>query len=184
MRHLTITMAVLAGLLALGSTAEAQAPAPTPPQATIKLRVVLSKYQGDKRINSQPYELSLVPGQRGNVRIGSEVPVYTSPPSTVGLNTPTSYTMQQVGTQIDATITTQPDGKYAVDLTVTDRSVNSSSQVTPSADRVPNVPIFRNVSANSRVILGNGESTQFSTALDQVSNETFKVDVTLNVGNK
>jgi type II secretory pathway component HofQ len=182
-RYLTALIATVAGLLTLGSTGLAQAPgAAATPQTTIKLHVVLSKYQGDKSISSQPYTLSLVPKERGNLRIGSEVPVRTGNPPAANATPP--YSMQSVGTQIDATVTPTSDGKYHLDLAINDRSVYTGPQVAQTSERVPNVPVFRNVNATSKAILSNGETMQFTTAIDQVSNETFKVDVTLNVGNK
>jgi len=188
-RYVKAFVAIVAGILTLGSTGLAQfgpqqAPGTAvPPQTTIKLHVVLSKFQGDKSISSQPYTLSLLPAQRGNLRIGSEVPVRTT--VTAGpAPQATPYTMQNVGTTIDAIVTPTTDGKYQLDLTITDRSVYTGPQVAQTAERVPNVPVFRNVNSASKAILSNGETMQFTTAIDQVSNETFKVDVTLNVGNK
>jgi hypothetical protein len=150
------------------------------PTTTVKLQVVLSRYEGDKKISSFPYTLSLVPGVAGSLRAGAEVPVATTSMGAAG-STP-SYTMQQVGSQVDATVTPTADGKYNLKLSVTDRWSVTGAQAAPGG--VPNVPSFRNMVSNSQVILSNGETMQFTSSADKASNETFKIDVTLTVGNK
>jgi hypothetical protein len=150
------------------------------PAVTIKLVVVLSKYEGDKKISSVPYTLSLVPGKPGSIRAGSEIPVPTSSFNSAGTQTTTSYTLQQVGSQIDATVNPTGDGKYNLTLSVTDRDRTS----TTNNPGVPNVPTFKNMSSSSSAILGNGESIQFTSSTERASNESLKIDVTLTVGNK
>jgi hypothetical protein len=162
--------------------ARAQAPAQAsaqPPAATIKLLVVLSRYEGDKKLSSLPYTLSLVPGQNGSIRAGAEIPV---PTTVMGADKgTTSYSMQSVGSQVDATVNPTPDGKFKLTLTVTDRSVVTAQTTMAS---VGNVPSFRNMMSNSQAILSNGETIQFTSSSDRATNETFRIDVTLTVGNK
>lgn len=158
------------------------APVASAPTTSVKLQVVLSRYQGDRKVGSEPYVMLLVPGVRGNVRSGAEVPV---PTSSIGSSTgQTSYTLQQIGNQIDATVMPAPEGKYRLSLTVTDRSVLSTTQTASAPSLLPNVPSFRNTSSTSEAILSNGETIQFTSVVDKVSNETFKIEVTLTVGNK
>ena len=163
-----------------------QAAQGTPPGVVLKLQVTVSRYMGTNRVSSQPYLLSLVPNESGNIRLGVEVPVpaaYTTPTTTgnasTAANTQPSYTMQQVGTQIDCNATLQPDGRYKLRLTVTERSALPAAQATEQGARVANVPSFRNVSFGSTIYLGDGQTTQFSSATDKTSGETFKVDVSL-----
>jgi type II secretory pathway component HofQ len=147
--------------------------------------VVLARYDGDKKLSSFPYTLSLVPGQNGSIRAGAEVPVPTTSltPAATGDKAAamTSYTMQQVGSQVDATVTPTADGKYNLRLTVTDRSIGTAQS---TQGRVPNVPSFRNMVSSSQAIISNGETIQFTASSDPASNETFRIDVTLTVGNK
>lgn len=184
---------VLAAAMSLSGTfASAQAPASQSekaPPTTIKLLVVLSRYEGEKKISSFPYNLSLVPGRSGSIRTGAELAVPTTVTSLsandkagADKTATMSYTMQQVGTQVNATVTPTSDGKYGLALTVTDRYIGTGAQ-TPQG-RVPNVPTFKNMTSASEAILSNGETIQFTSSSDQSSNETFKIDVTLTVGNK
>ena len=184
LRVLMIVVCVLSLSVALAFGQAAQG---TPPGVVLKLQVTVSRYMGTNRVSSQPYLLSLVPNESGNIRLGVEVPVpapYTTPTTTsnnasTAANTQPSYTMQQVGTQIDCNATLQPDGRYKLRLTVTERSALPAAQATEQGARVANVPSFRSVSFGSTIYLGDGQSTQFSSATDKTSGETFKVDVSL-----
>jgi hypothetical protein len=163
----------------LAGIAVAQAPATpaTPAASTIKLQIVLARYEGDKKISSFPYVLSLAPGENGNIRNGSEIAIPTS-----GAAANSAYTMQQVGTQIDANVKPTADGKYKISMTVTDRSIVTG---TPAAQGgVSSIPSFRNNTSASNAILSAGETIQFTSSPDKTGNETFKIDVTLTVGNK
>ena len=185
-RHLGLCLALafvtcLSGNLSLGQApGQAPPPAPQAPAATIKLQVVLSRYDGDKKLSSLPYTLSLVPGQPGNIRAGAEIAVPTT--TMGGDKAMVSYTMQQVGSQIDATVTPTSDGKYNLKLSVTDRSVVTGAQAAQGG--MPNVPSFRNMVSTSQAIMSGGETMQFTASSDRAANETFRIDVTLTVGNK
>jgi hypothetical protein len=148
------------------------------PSVILKLQVTISRFVGTNRISSQPYVLSLVPDVAGSLRVGAEVAV-PSTAMTPSSNATPSYTMQQIGTQVDCVAKLQPDGRYRLSMTVTDRSVIASAQASEVGTRVANVPAFRNLTTASSIVLGDGQSTQFSSAPDRASNEVFKVDVLL-----
>ena len=189
-RYLRVCLVVSVAMFLFGSLSFGQVPVPVTaqpgtqgsagPAVTIKLVVVLSKYEGDKKISSVPYTLSLVPGKPGSIRAGSEIPVPTSAFNSTGTQTTTSYTLQQVGSQIDATVNPTADGKYNLTLSVTDRDRTSTN----NNPAVPNVPTFKNMVSSSSAILSNGESIQFTSSTERASNESLKIDVTLTVGNK
>jgi hypothetical protein len=172
------------GVLILVGSAYGQAPASSAsPSIILKVQVTVTRYMGENKISSQPYVLSLAPNENGSLRVGAEVAVPTTiaPPAGTGASAqPTpSYTLQQVGTQVDCTASPQPDGRYKLRLTVTDRSVLPTAQASEVGSRIANVPTFRNLNLSSTIFLGNGQSTQFSSAPDKVSGEVFKVDVAL-----
>jgi len=175
----------LFGTLSFGQAPAGQAPGTAAPAAqapatTIRLLVVLSKYEGDKKISSVPYTLSLVPGKPGSIRAGSEIPVPTTTFAvTADKPATSSYTLQQIGSQIDATVNPTTDGKYNLTLSVTDRDRTSAT-----SPAFPNVPTFKNMVSSSSAILANGESIQFTSSTERASNESLKIDVTLTVGNK
>src|SRR5580765_5363504 len=67
-------------------------PVPAPPRmegALLKVQVVVSRYQGEKKISSQPYTLSVTAnGPRATLRTGVQVPVPTSPLTQTDSKTP------------------------------------------------------------------------------------------------
>ncbi|HET9942094.1 MAG TPA: hypothetical protein VFR05_02065 [Terriglobia bacterium] len=171
----------------LGIDAYAQAATATPPAVVLKLQVTVSRYMGTNRVSSQPFVLSLVPNESGNIRVGVEVPIpasaapasTTTPPAPAAPQQP--YNFQQVGTQIDGNAVLQPDGRYRIRLGVTERSALTATQATEQGARVPTVPAFRNVVFGSTIYLGDGQTTQFSSGGDRVSGEVFRVDVSLTI---
>jgi Flp pilus assembly secretin CpaC len=153
----------------------------------LKLEVSVSRYVGTNKVTSQPYMLSLVPNESGSIKVGVEVPIpaiYTNPTgntAAAAASPQPSYTWQQVGTQIDGNAVLQPDGRYKIRLTVTERSALTAAQATEQGARVSTVPAFRNVVFGSTIYLGDGQSTQFSNGTDRVTGEVFKVDVSLTI---
>jgi len=186
--HIAIA-AVLVAALAAPVAAQEQRPAATATAAapvTIKVQLVLARYQGEKKIASLPYTLNIVPDERnrnmgrGNVRLGTQVPITTmSRPAGGDGNSPLVPTVnyRDVGTNIDCFVYVLDDGRYKVDLTIEDSSVDTGPGASASASN----PSFRSFRTNASLLLRDGQSAQHSTATDKVSGDVWKVDVTLNV---
>ncbi|OFW09069.1 MAG: hypothetical protein A3H96_13515 [Acidobacteria bacterium RIFCSPLOWO2_02_FULL_67_36] len=181
---------VLAAAVALGAQEAKPAPAkeapPKPAMVPLKVQLVLSRYQGEKKISSVPYALWVIandPDNRGtNVRMGNKIPV-TSTVFTSGGAPTTSYNYQDVGTNIDCRASTTPEAGYRVSLTVTDTSVYFPGRNERPATGSTNVavPAFRNFTSNFYVLLRDGQSGQYLSATDPITGEVLKLDVTLNV---
>ena len=45
------------------------------PVVPLKVQVVISRYQGEKKVSSMPYNLSMNAGNRANLRMGAKIPV-------------------------------------------------------------------------------------------------------------
>jgi hypothetical protein len=158
--------------------ARAKSEVPVP----LKIQVVLSRYQGEKKISSMPYTLAANAGDRANLRMGASIPVMTAAaPSADGKNNPFgSFTYKDVGTNIDCQTGALDDGRFRITITIDDASVYTDEQVTTSA-AVKGNPSFRQFRAVDSMVLKDGQTGQFTTAADKVSGETIKVDVTLTV---
>ena len=158
----------------------AAAPKPPAPAASqaLKVQIVLARYQGEKKISSMPYTLSVLAGRPANLRMGTRVPVMmvtaTTTPKEVPQVGPIQY--QDVGTNIDCTVTALEDGRYALTLTIDDSSVYPEEQSASHGN-----PSFRSFRASNAMVLRGGETAQFTAATDKVTGETVKVDVTLTV---
>ena len=158
------------------------------PQTPIKVQVVLSRFQGEKKISSFPYTLS-VTGRpdpngfigRANLRMGAKVPVAanTFAPAIDGKQPITSYQYQDVGTAIDCLAWATADSRFRLEITIDDSSVYPDEKDTPGV--MKGIPSFRSFRASDSMLLKDGSSAQFTAATDKVSGEVVKVDVTLTV---
>ena len=200
-KHLQTLVFITAFSLIFAAVGRAQQPsAPQPAKAAtvqpeqppvltpLRLQIVISRYQGDKKISSLPYTLSVNANdgrRRGDewvpngvsLRMGAKVPV---PQGVIGDKT-ASYTFQDVGTNIDCSATTIDGGRFRVDVRIEDSSVYTDSQNNQAASRLSDIPTFRTFRVNNVLLLKDGQSNQFTAATDKVSGEVVKIDVTLTV---
>jgi hypothetical protein len=181
--------AVLVVLLALATPvwAQEQKPAPAsppPPSHSLKVQVLLSRYQGDKKISSLPYTLMISTDERNRVgratlRLGTQVPITTMTKQSSEANAPLVPSVQyrDVGTNIDCMVSAVEDGRFKVDVSVEDSSVETSQ---PSGATNTH-PVFRSFRTSDSMLLRDGQTAQSSTGTDKVSADVWKVDVTLTV---
>jgi type II secretory pathway component HofQ len=167
---------------------EKEPPPPKPPMPAlsvpVKITVVISRSQGEKKISSMPYTLS-VTRNHANLRLGTQVPVtmnmMPAPKAPDGKSTPQIGSIQykDVGTNIDCEVRTVDDGRFMLSLSVDDSSVYADEQALPGATK--GNPSFRSFRASNSMILKDGQTGQFTSATDKLTGETVKVDVTLTV---
>jgi hypothetical protein len=155
-------------------------PAATTKQLTpLKVTVVISRYQGDKRTGSLPFTLWVnTNDQPTNLRMGSDVPV-PSPTISSGSTPPvTSYQYRSIGTSIDCTAVGIDDGRFKLSLTVQDSQVFSDA-AQGSQVRLP--ASFQSFTSTTMLLIRDGQTIQYTTATDKASGEVIKIDATLNV---
>jgi len=159
------TLVAVVLVLTLVTTGMSQAQ--TKPLTPLRVQVVISKYEGDKKVGSLPYTLAVTANDPNgiNLRIGSEVPV-------PGENGAVRHLM--VGTIIDCLATSTDDGRFKVEVRIEDSSImeRRNAEVAPT---------LRTFSTSNAVILRDGQSMQFLSAADKISGEVVMVDVTMTV---
>jgi hypothetical protein len=161
------------------------APKPAPAAVTpLKVQVLVSRFQGEKKLSSLPYTLSVNAGSRATLRMGAKVPVMmmmtANMPKDLPQGGPVQY--QDVGTSIDCNVSgAQDDGRFRVEITIDDSSVYGEGPNPTDNKPPPGNPSFRSFRASDSMVLRDGQTSQFTTATDKVSGEIVKVDVTLNV---
>jgi len=152
-----------------------QAAGPKPPDqlaaapATFKLTVVLSRVNGEKRVANLPFVMILAASDRSSVQMSSQVPIPTITEGKSG------YTYQNVGTNMNASVSPREGGAYLVNLTVNDSQVLSDTNGTGLSGRIQSFTV------QSPLVLKDGGSIQFNAATDKTTGDVVKVDVTLNV---
>jgi Bacterial type II and III secretion system protein len=198
-RHMAALLAAIALTVLPASRARAQQPAPaqpvparppaSPPQGEqapilLKVQVVISRYQGDKKISSQPYMLTVtVNSPPTSLRMGSQVavPVNLVPAPSDGKSPQVSYNYRDVGISIDCTARSLDDGRFRLVLSMDDNSVMTVDDQ-GSQPLVKGMPQFRSFRiSNETTVLRDGQTAQVTTATEKVTGETARVDVTLNV---
>ena len=119
------SMALVLMLAAAAAAPRAQERAAPMAATALKVQVVLSRYDGDRKLASMPYTLLVNAGERDNrvtLRMGVALPV-----TGVGANGPT-VTVHDIGTNMDCTATRTDDGRFRIGLAVNHTSVYENDQ--------------------------------------------------------
>jgi len=183
----------------VGTNAQATAAVPTvkqtppPPLKSVPLKVdvVFSRFQGDKKIASLPYTMwvnAIREGtgmQQTTLRMGVDVPVgtVTSTRPTSANNATTTTTgpdFRNVGTSIDCWAFLEEGGRYIVGVRLTDSSIFTGDQQGQAAIRLADPMAFRTFSTSNSITMRDGQTVQFAAATDKITGEIVKVDVTIN----
>ena len=162
----------------------------------LDIEVVISRYQGDKKVSSLPYALTInAPWQNSSaldtapltsLRMGGQVPMPTMAPvmgpdgkPMSGLPTgggPVQY--KDVGTAIDARGRWLENQAGSYELWI---SVQEDAVATPQGAPATALPVIRTFRASNNLVLRDGQTRQFTAAADRITGEVVKVDVTLKV---
>ena len=171
-------------------------PLPPPPPGTpsdegvdMSVEVTISRYRGDELISSLPYVLSLTSAGGGpaSLRMGAEVPVLTmmQPATPDGAPVPGlhggPFNYRPVGTQIDSFARSVGNDRYRVTVIIEESSVYDDDETSTEAFRAPGAPVFRSFESSNTLVLRDGQSRQYTAAVDRVTGESIRVDVTLTV---
>ena len=154
-------------------------------QIPLAVQLVVSRYQGEKKISSIPYTLSVVANDndKTSMRMGIEVAVPQSVFKSGETAAPvSSYSYRSVGTNIDCSARTIENGWFKLDMVVSDTAVfvtDKGGTAAPTA--LPGVPSFRSFTSSFNLLLKDGQTGQHTAATDPVSGEVLRVGVTLNV---
>jgi Flp pilus assembly secretin CpaC len=156
------------------ATEDKPAPAFEPlPKVPLRVDIVMTRLQGDKKIASYPYKVSVVPGRPATIRMGTEVPIpVTTKDETV------SFQYRNVGTNLECHAEAVEKGRYRLTLNVEHSSLGDSVDV----GKAIRAPMFLTRNARAEVILRDGETQTYTTAADPTTGDVVKIDVTLDVG--
>ncbi len=150
----------------------------------LSIDVVVSRYQGEKKISSLPYVLAVntndnTLGGVCQLRMGAQVPVPTT--NIDKDNTPTqSFTYRDIGTNIDCSARTVEEGVFQLRLNVEDTSVYTNAQ-DAAIPTVGRMPVFRTFRSTNTLVLRDGQTRDFTAAADRVNGEVIRIAVTLKV---
>jgi hypothetical protein len=173
-----------APLLAQGAKAEdtkAEAASTAAPAATeqitpLKIQVLLTEFDGTKKVKSLPY-ISYVNANADprrteftKIRLGTKVPVYA------GKDAGMQYI--DVGTNIDCSASQSEVGSYRLRVVVERSWVDGSSDLSGTAGQLPE-PIIRQFKNDMEVKLRDGQTSEPTLATDSMTGRVMKVEVSL-----
>jgi len=154
---------------------------PSPAGTPLRVQVVLSRYDGDRKLASMPYTLLVNAGDRDNrvtLRMGVALPIIG-----VGASGPT-VTVHDIGTNMDCTATPLDDGRFRIALAVNHSSVyeNDQRHLQVTIPRPGDTAqLIRSFTSSFSLLLRDRETGQSIVATDPVTGEVMKIDVTLTV---
>jgi len=191
------------------SQSQAQAPSQTAGQkgtvVPLQVQIVISRYQGEKKIGTLPYILAVnaysvppFPPRPAQLKMASGVPIMSPPTATEKPTNDTAagaattsrppdasgavrFNYQNIGTQIDCSAIPVGDGRFELNISIEDSSIYVDDQVVKGVSKGKDPPILRSFRSRNDLILRDGQSIQFTAATDRISGEVIRIDVTLNV---
>ena len=142
----------------------------TPSVTPLRVQVVLTEFDGEKKVSSLPYTFTVNADERrarpgSLIRNGARIPVTTGKEQ---------FTYVDIGTNLDCSATLQEDGRYKLQMTM-DRS--SISPETPAGGN----PVIRQFRVDLNPVLKDGQTIESVTSADPLSGHVYHVSVTLNV---
>jgi len=149
----------------------------------LRVQVVFSEFDGEKKISSLPYTILVNADDRGapaSMRMGLRVPIYTSTGDTKQI------TYLDLGTNLDGRAEKADDGRFVLKL-----GVERSSAYSPDPDRKTaslgvkdlnsGQPVIQQFRTNVNLLIRDAQTIQSTVATDPMTGHVVKVDVTMNV---
>jgi len=164
-------------LLAFSGIAVAQETAkPKPDEHTLaviplRIQVVFSEYDGEKKVTNLPYTFTVNANERrakpnSQIRIGARVPISTGKDQS---------TYMDIGTNVDCSATLEDDGRYKLQMAL------ERSSVSPDAQSSSSNPVLRTFRVDLNPVLKDGQTVESIVSTDPLSGHVYHVSVTLNV---
>ena len=152
------------------------------PSVPIKVQIVFTEYDGEKKISSLPYSFLTIADERvggyysASLRTGVRVPVEMG-----SKDQQTTY--MDIGSNIDCGIRSEEDGRYRVYL-IFDRSAlypNKSSEGERMVANPNGQPLVRQFKTSESLILKDGQTSENILSTDPLNGHVLRVSVTINV---
>ena len=143
----------------------------TPSVTPLRVQVVFSEYDGEKKIANLPYTFTVNADERraspsSKLRNGVRIPLTTGKDQ---------YTYLDIGTNIDCSATMQDDGRFKLQLAL------ERSSIAPETQAASGNPVVRNLRVDLNPVLKDGQSVESVASTDPLTGHVYKVNVTVNV---
>ena len=169
----------LIGVLALALPVHAQDKEHAKASVPVKVQLVFSEYDGEKKISSMPYVFAVLANERGidgtSLRVGVRIPIETD-----GKDQKTTYI--DVGSNIDCRAKIEEDGRFSVSLAM-ERSTlypNKSAEGERLVSEPNGLPLIHQFRTNVNLLLKDGQTAESMLSTDPMNGHTIRVSVTIN----
>jgi len=191
-----ILAVVLSGCFLISPGGEAQEKAkPAEPEkkpefwkdsALLRVQMVFTEKDGEKKVSSLPYQLVLhsnAPGRAAALRMGLRVPV-------PHMNAVGQFQYMDIGTNLDGHAEKTEDGRFQLSFSIEksslyypaiDQKAASTNESESASDKTPKQPTVQKFQAEINVLIRDGQTLEAMTATDPITGHVLKVDVTLTV---
>jgi hypothetical protein len=152
------------------------------PTIPVKVQVVFSEYEGEKKVSSMPYSFTVIANEKvggyysASLRTGVRVPVDAGGPEQK-----TNY--MDVGSNIDCGLKTTDDDRYQLHMIFERSALSPSSGVQSEKLQLsrPDVPpLVRQFKASVNMILKDGQTSE-TISTDPINGHSLHLSVTINV---
>ena len=167
-------------------TEAAKAQSPRQDGTQLKVQIVFSEYEGEKKIKSLPYTLLVLAGNDrdfnwSKIRMGDRMPVATGKDGG-GVQ----FQYLDIGTNIDCRAFAATDGRFRLYMNLERSWVQSDTQLAtakePSSIEIEfHQPTLRQFRSELNLALRDGQTIETNFATDPVSGKIIKLEITMNV---
>jgi hypothetical protein len=154
----------------------------------LRVQVVFTEYEGEKKISSLPYTLLVNAdsprGPKASIRMGLRVPV---PVSTASSGVPAQIQYVDVGTNLDGWASREESGRFVLHLSLERSSSYPSggaaqkSLAAGASELLSTQLVIQQFRSEVDLVMRDGQTIQSTMASDPVSGRVSKVEVTLNI---
>src|SRR6266481_1106956 len=143
----------------------------TPSVTPLRVQIVFSEFDGDKKISSLPYTFTVNADERraspsSKIRNGARIPLATGKDQ---------FTYFDIGTNIDCSATLQDDGRFKLQMAL------ERSSISPEAASGNTNPVVRTFRIDMNPVLKDGQSLESIVSTDPLNGHVYHVNVTLSV---
>jgi hypothetical protein len=152
------------------------------PPIPIKVQVVFTELEGEKKISSMPYAFTVLAGEISgsspgtSLRTGVRIPIETD-----GKDQKTTY--MDVGSNMDCSVRKEEDGTFRISL-IFERSAlyaNKSAEGERLVAEPNGLPLIRQFRSNQTLLLKDGQTSESVLSTDPLNGHTVRVSITINV---
>ena len=163
------------GLLMMASAANAQDRTSPSSGTPVKLQVVMTRYDGEKKVSSMPYTVLFIAAEPNEKPVAKTIMMGVQVPLQTFANNAPTVAFKDVGARIGGIVSSLGGGRYRLNLDI-EQSFVADGQ---GRSGITAGPVLRTFRDNVDVVLRDGQTTQSSSTTDPVTGEVLKVDLTL-----